>query len=153
VDTPSQPRDAGRVLVLDPAGRVLLFQGFNPAHPGELFWFTIGGGAEPGETMAQTAARELREETGIEAEPAELGPSVWQRRTYFSYDGMHFRQQEEYFVLRPGDVTISLDGLDTQERETLTAHRWWGADEIEAATSAGELFFPAELPALLRRLS
>ena len=52
------PRRAGRVLVIDPAGRVLLLQGFDPAVPAHRFWFTIGGGADPGESLAQAAARE-----------------------------------------------------------------------------------------------
>ena len=40
------PRQAGRVLVIDPAGRVLLLQGFDPARPDSLHWITIGGGPE-----------------------------------------------------------------------------------------------------------
>src|ERR1700733_4365493 len=60
-------RRAGRVLVIDPAGRVLLLQGFDPAEPDSPFWFTIGGGLDEGEHSAQAALRELREEAGIVA--------------------------------------------------------------------------------------
>ena len=60
-------RRAGRVLVIDPAGRVLLLEGFDPAEPGSPFWFTIGGGLDEGEHSAQAALRELREEAGIVA--------------------------------------------------------------------------------------
>ncbi|HEY1640121.1 MAG TPA: NUDIX domain-containing protein [Streptosporangiaceae bacterium] len=146
---PPTPRRAGRVLVLDPAGRVLLLQGFDPAVPDYRFWFTIGGGADPGESLAQAAARELGEESGIRAGPAELGPPVWRRTAEFSYDGRRYRQDEEYYVLRAGPVPVSLDGLDEAERATVTAHRWWAIGELIAS---GEPFVPPELPAILARL-
>lgn len=148
--TPRTPRRAGRVLVIDPDGRVLLLQGFDPAVPQRRFWFTIGGGADPGETLVQAAARELREESGITAEPAALGEPVWRRVAEFSYDGRRYRQDEEYFLLRTGVVEITLDGLEEAEQQTVIAHRWWGADELVAS---GEPFVPLELPALLRELA
>jgi 8-oxo-dGTP pyrophosphatase MutT (NUDIX family) len=145
-----EPRRAGRVLVLDPADRVLLLQGFDPARPEHRFWFTIGGGAEPGESLVQAAARELREESGITAEPAALGQAIWHRTAEFSFDGQRYRQEEEYFLLRTGAVEITLDGLEEVEQQTVTAHRWWGAEELAAS---GESFVPPELPALLRQLA
>src|SRR6185437_13789046 len=89
------PRRAGRVLVIDPADRVLLLQGFDPAVPERRFWFTIGGGADPGESLAQAAARELREESGIVADATALGAPVWRRTAHFSFDGQPYRQEEE----------------------------------------------------------
>jgi 8-oxo-dGTP pyrophosphatase MutT (NUDIX family) len=142
-------RRAGRVLVIDPAGRVLLLQGFDPARPGDRFWFTIGGGLDDGEGTAQAAARELREEAGIDAGPTELAGPVWQRTAEFSFAGTRYRQDEDYYVLRVGDVQVSLAGLEEIERETVTGYRWWSPEEL-AATD--EPFFPAELPQVLRRL-
>ena len=52
------PRRAGRVLVIDPAGRVLLLQGFDPANPSSLHWITIGGGTDHREGTAEAALRE-----------------------------------------------------------------------------------------------
>lgn len=139
-------RVTGRVLVLDPQGRVLLLQGFDPARPQRLFWFTIGGGADPGESLAQAAARELREEAGISAEAADLGEPVWSRRTEFSFDGRLLAQHESYFVLRTTGPEVSLDGLDHLERDTVTGYRWWDPEELAAS---GERFYPPELPSLL----
>jgi NUDIX domain len=48
-------RQAGRVLVIDPAGRVLLLEGFDPAQPDRRYWVTIGGGLDGGESTAQAA--------------------------------------------------------------------------------------------------
>ena len=58
------------MLVIDADDRVLLLHGFDPARPGEPYWFTIGGGAKPGESLADAAARELLEESGISASAA-----------------------------------------------------------------------------------
>jgi 8-oxo-dGTP pyrophosphatase MutT (NUDIX family) len=144
------PRQAGRVLVINEAGRVLLLEGFDPAQPDTSYWFTIGGGLEDGEETAQAAARELHEEAGISATADELGDPVWQRSTEFSFDGTRYRQEEDYFVLHVGQVQVSLAGLDDAERRTVTGYRWWSGEELAAATQP---FYPSELPGLLRRLS
>jgi 8-oxo-dGTP pyrophosphatase MutT (NUDIX family) len=144
--TTPEPRLAGRVLVIDRAGRVLLLQGFDPAEPGTRYWFTIGGGLEEGEGTAQAAARELREEAGLAASAADLAGPVWQRQTEFSFDGVSFDQHEEYYVLHADAVEVCLDGMDADERDTVTAYRWWSREELAAT---GEQYFPAELPELL----
>jgi 8-oxo-dGTP pyrophosphatase MutT (NUDIX family) len=146
---PQEPtaRRSGRVLVIGPAGRVLLLQGFDPAQPSSLYWFTIGGGIDHGEGTPQAALRELWEEAGIDATAGELIGPVWQRTTEFSFDGVRYRQEEDYYVLRVGEVPVTLANLDPIERETITGYRWWSRQELAATTEA---FFPAELPELLR---
>jgi 8-oxo-dGTP pyrophosphatase MutT (NUDIX family) len=143
-------RRAGRVLVIDAGGRVLLLHGFDPARPEEPYWFTIGGGAQPGETLAEAAARELREETGICAEADELGEPVWHEVTDFSFDGTSYRQEQDFFQLRIGSAVVLTDGLDHEEAAVIDGHRWWTVAELESTTEA---FYPRELPRLLRDLS
>ena len=46
-------RRAARVLLIDDQDRVLLFEGFDPEVPDVRFWFTAGGGVEPGESLAR----------------------------------------------------------------------------------------------------
>jgi 8-oxo-dGTP pyrophosphatase MutT (NUDIX family) len=141
------PRRAGRVLVIDPAGRVLLLQGFDPANPSSLHWITIGGGTDHREGTAEAALRELWEESGINATAGELIGPVWQRTTEFSFDGWRYLQDEDYYVLHVGEVYITLTNLDAIERATITGYRWWSRQDLAATTEA---FFPAELPELLR---
>ncbi len=56
-------RHAGRVVVLDPGGCVLLLR-YDNDPPDGRHWATPGGGLNPGETYAAAASRELAEETG-----------------------------------------------------------------------------------------
>lgn len=144
------PRRAGRVLPVDSQDRVLLLHGFDPADPEHPFWFTVGGGADPGESLAEAAARELREEVGIVANAPALGDPVWRRTANFGFDGTRYQQEEEYFVLRVGSPEISLDGMDDSEKQTVIGYRWWGAAELE---SLADPYVPPELPALLRDLT
>src|SRR5699024_3840059 len=70
-----KPRKASRVVLLNERDEVLLIRAQDLLAPSHQWWMTCGGGSELGESAAQTAARELAEETGIECEPHELiGP-------------------------------------------------------------------------------
>jgi 8-oxo-dGTP pyrophosphatase MutT (NUDIX family) len=143
-------RRAGRVLVVDADGKLLMLHGFDPARPDRPYWFTVGGGARAGESLAEAAARELREESGIDVQPAALGEPVWHDVTEFGFDGRQFSQEQDFFLLRVGSPDVSSDGLEDEEAAVVTGHRWWTADELE---STDESFYPAELPRLLRELT
>jgi dihydroneopterin triphosphate diphosphatase len=67
------------VLVHTPDLRVLLLE--RADYPGH--WQSVTGSQETGETLAQTATRELAEETGIDA-AAYGGVIDWQRRNEYA---------------------------------------------------------------------
>ena len=84
---PPWRRQTARVLPVNPEGRVLLLHGWDPHHPEAPFWFTIGGGAEQGESLRDAATRELREETGIVIDSAALGEPIAHNTVEFSWNG------------------------------------------------------------------
>ena len=72
-------------VILDPDGRVLLVR-----HTyGRLNWEIPGGVSEPGESVIETAVREVREEAGVEAVADQL--------TGIYYDA---REDAHHFVFR-----------------------------------------------------
>jgi 8-oxo-dGTP pyrophosphatase MutT (NUDIX family) len=143
------PRQAARVVLIDAQQRVLLFRGFDPASPGNRFWFTVGGGLDEGETPAQGAVRELREETGLAVTEDRLEGPFWHQTTDFPYDGRWYRQDQDFFVVRVKSLQVSSAGLDLEERATIDAHRWWSVPELLATS---ERYYPAELPTLVTKV-
>lgn len=128
-----QPRIrlAVRVLLLDEDDRLLLFRAVNPT-TGVAFWFPPGGEIEPGETLEQTALRELREETGHDT--FELGPEIWHRRHVFPWRDETIDQRERWFVARCERFELDASGWTDTEREDLTEHRWWNLADLRSAT-------------------
>lgn len=68
-DYPEQP-GVGVGIVIVENGRVLLVQ--RGKEPGAGTWAFPGGRLELGETLAEAAVREAREETGLTVEPADI---------------------------------------------------------------------------------
>jgi 8-oxo-dGTP pyrophosphatase MutT (NUDIX family) len=146
---PDVERTSVRVVVLDRSGRVLLFQTVDPLNAALGTWWELpGGGVEPGESVAVTAARELAEETGFEPGPGAFGPPTWTRTTTYLRRGRRVLQHEHVVLLRlPDDEPVPRpDGRTAEELEDYTGHRWWTVDEV---VRSADRFFPGRLPELL----
>ncbi|MEU7821035.1 NUDIX domain-containing protein [Catellatospora sp. NPDC049133] len=139
-------RRAGRVLLVDAAGRLLLFRGSDPRHPDVHYWFTPGGGLDDGETTAQAAARELYEETGLAVPSAELGPVVHSEVAEFSFDGVAYRQEQDFYLVRVPEWRVDTSGFDEVEQRWVHAHHWWSVPELR---ETAEVLYPADLVAVL----
>lgn len=114
-------RRAGRVLVRDPAGAVLLCHAGDGHDAG--WWFTPGGGTDDGETARDAAERELAEETGIEVELDQ--PAALHRRARFTFLGRPTEQVESFWhVVLDHRPTIAAVHLEDYEAEALDDWRW-----------------------------
>ena len=148
--TPSDPvdRPTSRLVLLDDADRILLFRATNEADP-TAFWFTPGGGVEPGETYEQAAHRELHEETGLTN--ATLGPCLWTHeitRRFNPEHALHFRSR--YYLIRTQAFNPNPAVLLPEEDYMLEPNwwRWWTLKELHAHEGP-EILVPRRLPQLL----
>ena len=145
---PSRRRQASRVVVLDRAQRILLIKSLDPADPANTSWWEIpGGGMDPGESSADCARRELREEAGIHS--AEIGPVVWTQSVQFTFAGLYFDQDEFIHVAWTDQTELHAPTLELFEAMAFQGARWWTLEEVVAAETA---FLPARLPELLPAL-
>ncbi len=135
-------RRAARVVLLAD-GSVLLQQGFDPGQPDNgRWWLTPGGGLNDGETIEDAAVREVREETGLQLSPAQLGPVIATRVASFEFEHRRYRQSESFFAVNVEAFTPQHHGWDEIEQRALLDHRWWTVDELRATD---ETVYPSEL--------
>ena len=145
-------RLAGRVIVLDPDDRVLLFRYDDPL-PNGPHWATPGGGLEPGEDYYAGALRELFEETGWDDVPVDRGAVLHRELTMRAGGpaGRIVRQHERFFVARVAQERRSLGQVAAMHvSDGIAATRWWTVAELE---STDEAVWPEGLADLIRKVT
>lgn len=142
-------RHAGRVIVLDPAGRVLLFEYDDPP-PNGHHWNTPGGGLEPGEDYHAGAERELTEETGWR-DVLVLPEEVHRREIVMVHaKKRQVRQVERFFLARVAQPRRPLgDVASMHVMDGINGSRWWTLEELE---TTDQKIWPEGLAGLVREL-
>jgi ADP-ribose pyrophosphatase YjhB (NUDIX family) len=142
-----QLRRAGRVIVLDPGDRVLLFR-YDDAPPNGRHWCTPGGGLNDGEDYVAGARRELAEETGwTDVAP---GGEVYEWTRTLQDEPAIIRQHERIFLARVQVARRSLGEVAAMHAsDGIAGWRWWTLAEIDATAEA---IWPPGLADLIRGL-
>ncbi len=144
--SPTGRRRVARVVLVDEDGAVLLLSGRDPdTASAPEFWYTPGGGAEPGESLEDAGRREVHEETGHVV--GDLGPVRWRRETSFAFAGFDFDQDESYFVVRTSRFEVHPVAWTELERRSTTGWRWWPREELRATDA---VVYPPQLATFLR---
>lgn len=103
---------AGGVVVRGEPGSYELALAARRTRQGDLAWGLPKGLVEPGEDPERTAVREVREETGLEAEiRAPLGDiSYW-----YVWDGVRVRKRVSFFLMEAVGGDTSLHDHEMEE--------------------------------------
>ncbi|EFE94555.1 NUDIX hydrolase [Serratia odorifera] len=139
-------RPAARLLVIDSAGKVLLFRFRHRtgALAGNIYWATPGGGVESGETFEQAASRELQEETGLITNEMTY---VAQRNFIMSLSsGELVNAEERFYLVRAVSHQIDATHWSTEEKQVIDLHHWWSEDEL---ATTREIVYPTGLAEML----
>lgn len=113
-ETVVRPDTTAVLAFIDPE-TVLMTRQEQP-HKVEPFWSLPGGRVDPGETSAEAAMRELREETGVEAASME----AWYTK---SWDGL-MSYQEHLFVAKGLSPATQVSHPDAGERIQVVDMPW-----------------------------
>lgn len=140
-DYPEHPR-VGVGVVVWRGDRVLLVRRARPPQAGE--WSLPGGGQELGETLVETARREVAEETGLAICPTGVLTAV---------DSIHRddagRVRFHYTLI---DLVAEWRAGEAEARDDVSAVRWATPEEAEALVAWSETRRVIRLAVAARRL-
>ena len=115
-------RIVARAVVLDRGRNAILLVRNKDAD----YWYIPGGGWEAErENILQCAAREVKEETGLEAS---IGKFLYLQEFHATADLVVF--EAFYLAVAVGDMTLDKNHIDTDPDGVVEEARWFTRDEV-----------------------
>lgn len=108
---------------------------------------TPGGGRDGNETLAETARREMFEETGVRID--DVGHVLFTRFATFRFENLTYEQHESYFAVQVDRFEVHPTGWTDLEKRSMTGWQWWRPEELEDANIR---YYPQALPKLIHTL-
>jgi ADP-ribose pyrophosphatase YjhB (NUDIX family) len=115
------PKVGVRAAVFDESGRILMVR-----ETTDNCWSLPGGWAEPGQTVAESAAREVWEETGYVVRPTKLA-ALWDRARHQHPPALHSISRA-FFI-------CALEGGEAKTSDETSEIAWFAETEIPAELS------------------
>lgn len=100
---------------------------------------------EPGESIIETAMREIMEETGLE--DVRFGPVVWYGEDSKRSGDWGITFKEHFIVAHSKSEALGNSQWTEHERQQILETRWWSNTEIENSSDA---IYPLNLHRLLK---
>ena len=113
------------------------------------WWFTVGGEVRPGERLAEAAARELAEETGLRVDTGRHGRTRLAARRGLRVQRRDDRQRGVLPGASHAAVRAVRRGADRAGTPLHPRPRWCDAADIAELVAAGEQVYPLQLGELL----
>lgn len=138
-------RATARVLLINELNQVFMLKThFDPEVGLPPRWLVPGGGIDEDEDTLTAAIRELYEETGLVAGPADLGEPVLEATGRWDWtDGLNYHTyRDTIYELKVKNFKLDTSGFTQEELRDVLEYRWWNLSELFVSE---ELVAPHEL--------
>jgi 8-oxo-dGTP pyrophosphatase MutT (NUDIX family) len=116
---PTRPVTSAGGVILDDSRRVLVLR-----RRQEGTWVLPKGRVEPGESLSQTATREVEEETGLKGLRVMREIGLVRYVFYWRPDNVNYRKTVHYFLMR-----LNGGSSELKMEDDFSEHAWLPADE------------------------
>ena len=126
---------------------MMKYRNLGPSGQPRPCWTLAGGCREEGETIEQTAVREIAEETGMS--DLRLGPVVWYGEDSHRSGDWKVVFKEHFILAFASSEAVDRGGWTDHERRQILETRWWSTEELRMSK---EVVYPFALADYLEPL-
>ena len=141
-------RPVVRILLFNEAQELLLMRLSgqhitlpDPAYNGD-YWLPVGGRVEEGETMIDSIARELYEETGLAMSDITLHKEIYYGKFDLKFDTHTIHTEQRIFWATTQNRDVHLGNLSDEEKNVVQGIKWFSMDDL---SQSREPIYPAVL--------